>query len=133
MNSNKIRSATKGQQAIWETLMHIGRKCGCHQFQSRSFFYRNFQFPICARCTGIIIGEFILAPISLLFSYNNIIFNIMLLSIMVTDGLLQYFKILESNNIRRLITGLMGGYAFMLLTISVTLMLWRFLKMSIMF
>ncbi|MFW5889132.1 MAG: DUF2085 domain-containing protein [Bacillota bacterium] len=98
-------------EKLWLSLMKIGCNIGCHQQSCRSFFYKNYQFPVCARCTGILIGEFIIAPIILIFGYNNIYLNIILLTIMIIDGLLQYFKIYESNNIRRLITGLGAGYA----------------------
>lgn len=117
MNSKKTHPITFKQQKTWENLMKLGKKCGCHQLQSRSFFYKNFQFPLCARCTGIFLGEFLLAPVFLSLGYNNYLLNLILLSIMAIDGLLQYFKILQSNNIRRLITGLMGGYALMSFTI----------------
>jgi uncharacterized membrane protein len=122
MNSN-----TKRQQAKWERWMKIGRSCGCHQLQSRSFFYKNFQFPVCARCTGILIGQLIVAPLSLFLGFNHFILNLLLLLMMVIDGSLQYFKILESNNIRRLVTGIMGGYAMFLLTVSILTYLWRIL------
>lgn len=95
----------------WLRLMKIGRNIGCHQKSDRSFFYKNYQYPLCARCTGILIGEFIIAPIVLLLGYNNMILNIVLFSLMAIDGLLQYFNILKSNNIRRLITGLGAGFA----------------------
>lgn len=95
----------------WLKLMKIGRSMGCHQKSCRSFHYKDYQFPLCARCTGIVIGELVIAPIVLLFGFNHIILNLILLSLLAIDGLLQYFHILESNNIRRLITGLGAGYA----------------------
>ncbi len=98
-------------EKLWLKLMKFGRNVGCHQQQCRSFFYKNYQFPLCARCTGIFIGELIIAPIVLLFGFNNIYLNIGLFTLMVIDGSLQYFKILESNNTRRFITGLVAGFA----------------------
>ncbi|MCF7924887.1 MAG: DUF2085 domain-containing protein [Candidatus Izimaplasma sp.] len=91
--------------------MKIGRNIGCHQMSCRSFFYKNYQFPVCSRCTGILLGEFILAPVILLIGFNNIYLNLSFLLLMAIDGLLQYFKILQSNNIRRFFTGLGAGYA----------------------
>jgi len=91
--------------------MKFGRAVGCHQKSCRSFFYKNYQFPLCARCTGIVIGELIIAPIVLLMGYNNIYLNIILFGIMVLDGTLQYFHVLTSNNLRRFITGLGAGFA----------------------
>ena len=111
----------------WLLFMKIGRNCGCHQISSRSFFYKNYQFPLCARCTGIIIGELIIAPIVLLLGFNNIYLNIVLFLLMAIDGTLQYFKILESNNIRRLITGLSAGYAMTSTLVWVILYVFEFL------
>ena len=36
--------------------MHIGKYSGCHQMPERSFFINGMQFPLCARCTGILVG-----------------------------------------------------------------------------
>lgn len=94
----------------WLKLMHFGKKLGCHQMSCRSFFYKNYQFPLCARCLGIVIGELIIAPIVLILGFNHLILNLLLIFLMVLDGTLQYYHILESNNIRRLITGLGFGY-----------------------
>ena len=92
--------------------MHFGKSCGCHQITERSFFYKNYQFPLCARCTGIFIGELIIAPVIIfVVGFNDIYVNLAFLTIMAIDGSLQYLNILASTNIRRLITGLMAGFA----------------------
>ena len=122
MSSNH-KPTTLKQQKIWLVLMRMGRKCGCHQMATRSFFYKNFQYPLCARCTGIFIGQFFIAPIILILGYNNLILNIVLFIPLVIDGLLQYFKIIESNNLRRLVTGLMAGYSIMSITVYMILLL----------
>ena len=41
---------------IWIKLMKMGAKLGCHQMPERSFFYKGYQFPVCARCTGLMAG-----------------------------------------------------------------------------
>lgn len=110
-------------EKLWLKLMKIGRNVGCHQQQDRSFFYKNYQFPICARCTGIIIGELFIAPVVLLLGFNNLVLNLFLLFIMGLDGVLQYYKILESNNIRRFITGLGAGYAITSLLVYVIVLI----------
>ena len=94
---------------IWLKLMRIGEKLGCHQIAERSFFIKGYQFPVCARCTGVILGE-LLAVILILCSIKmNAIISIVLLIPMGIDWGLQYLKILKSDNIRRLITGTLGG------------------------
>ena len=39
--------------------MKIGHTTGCHQMPERSFFWKEYQFPICARCTGLAVGYLI--------------------------------------------------------------------------
>lgn len=43
----------------WIRLMEIGDSLGCHQMPERSFFISGYQFPVCARCTGVIISAII--------------------------------------------------------------------------
>lgn len=94
---------------IWFKLMELGQKIGCHQMPDRSFFYKGYQFPVCARCTGVLIGE-VVALILILCSIKvGFIGSIVFLIPMGIDWGLQYLKILESDNIRRLITGTLGG------------------------
>lgn len=93
----------------WYKLMEWGDKIGCHQMPERSFFFKGYQFPICARCTGVLIGELV-ALILLLCSIKiGFIVSLILLIPMGIDWGLQYLKILMSDNIRRLITGILGG------------------------
>ncbi len=89
--------------------MRFGRSLGCHQKPERSFFYKNYQFPVCARCTGVIIGE-IIALICLLFLKIEWWINVLFLLPMGIDWGMQFLKIFQSNNIRRVITGTLGGF-----------------------
>lgn len=103
---------------LWKILMKTGHILGCHQMPERSFFIRGYQFPVCARCFGVYTGM-ILAII--LFSVVNpkiyicVLFN----GIMFLDWWLQYKKILLSNNIRRVVTGLLAGYGLISIVIKV--------------
>lgn len=93
----------------WISLMEYGHRIGCHQMPERSLFYKGYQFPVCARCTGVIIGE-IIAILMLIFRIElNIIVSVFLLLIMGFDWFIQFINILKSNNTRRLITGFCGG------------------------
>ena len=93
----------------WIRLMELGHVLGCHQMPSRSFFLRGYQFPVCARCTGVIVGE--LLALVLLAGRVRIGTKMMmlLLAVMGGDWLIQEVGILESTNPRRFITGLCGG------------------------
>ena len=97
------------KQKIYDSLMKMGRCAGCHQLPERSFFYHGYQFPICARCTGVLIGQTIgvltFALYRLSWSWCSFF-----LFLMFFDWFLQRMKILQSTNIRRLITGGLCGY-----------------------
>ena len=99
----------KNKHNIWLKLMYFGHKIGCHQMWQRSFFINGYQFPVCARCSGVLIGEFISIILILLGVKINIFISISLLLIMGFDWFIQYINLIQSNNTRRLITGLLGG------------------------
>lgn len=94
-------------------------KTVCHQIAERTFFVSGRQLPLCARCTGIYIGVFssflYLAaqkrlkgdkPVSAAFGV------LLALGMMplVLDGVSSYMLLRETNNIIRLITGILFGY-----------------------
>lgn len=101
----------------WKKLMKLGEKTGCHQKAERSFSYRGYQFPVCARCTGVIVG-YLIAPITLFFSGFRKKFSFVSLLVLFFDWYLQAAKIKESTNRRRLITGIAGGFGIMSLQLS---------------
>lgn len=116
----------KKSERRWLTYMRIGKRLGCHQRADRSFFIKGYQFPVCARCTGVIISS-LLAVFAFFISPISIGISFLLSLIMFLDWFMQYIKIKESNNIRRLVTGLLGGYGFMTLQMYV----YRFIGMQI--
>ena len=98
------------QDRIWFKLMQIGEKLGCHQMESRSFSFRGYQFPVCARCTGVILGQ-ISAIISIICGLRLPVYlALIFMAVMALDWGIQYIKICESNNIRRLISGTLCGF-----------------------
>jgi uncharacterized membrane protein len=86
----------------------------CHRIPSRSFFYKGKQFPICARCTGLLVGYILFIPI-IFFVTPNIVLVSFLLGPMIIDGTIQRFTRYESNNILRLVTGILGGIGIFML------------------
>lgn len=108
--------------------MDIG-KLICHRMPERSFFYKGHQFPVCARCTGVYLS-IITAP---LIKYLNLTLNaLMLLGFallipMAVDGITQLFKLRESNNYLRLITGFLGGIGTLTLAFGTKIILRSFL------
>lgn len=99
------------RQSVLETIRIIGNYSGCHQMPERSFFYKGKQFPVCARCTGVIIGQSIALLIGI---FKDISFkeSLLCLAVMGSDWGLQESLIKESTNFRRLITGFLGGFGF---------------------
>jgi len=81
----------------------------CHRAPERSFHYKGKQFPVCARCTGVVAGR-LLAFASFWWTDIALWIPLALLAVMFFDWGLQYVKVKESTNIRRLITGICGGY-----------------------
>lgn len=94
-------------------LMKLGAKTRCHQRSDRSFFAYGFQFPLCARCTGILIGQ--VAALLLLPIYwgadmrRLLIFAAVCTAIMGVDGVGQLVGKWESTNVRRVVTGFLCG------------------------
>lgn len=97
---------------LWKKLMYIGEYTGCHQLPERSFYIQSYQFPVCARCTGVLFGYILSVPCFFIlgFIYQLTFIGIL---IMFLDWSIQYLKILQSTNFRRLLTGILGGYGIM--------------------
>ena len=70
------------------------------------------QFPVCARCTGAFAG-YLTGILSYSFINVPIWLSLLFCLIMFVDWLIQRLCILESDNIRRLITGMLCGFGLM--------------------
>lgn len=108
---------------------NFGKAPLCNLNQEHGICINGFYLPLCARCTGILIG--VLLGVLIFFfilikrKYNHYI-HISLSFLMIPciiDGVLQYFFGIESNIFRRLGTGLLCG-------ISITLLISYFLKIN---
>ena len=90
--------------------MLLGKEYGCHQISKRSFCIFGKQFPVCSRCTGGLIGNLIAYILFFIYALpiNAYIFGC---AIIFFDWLIQHLNIKESTNIRRLITGIIGGFS----------------------
>jgi uncharacterized membrane protein len=89
--------------------MEIGAAGGCHQRPDRSFFIGGYQFPVCARCTGVLLGQAAAVIMLVLKKVPSSIVSAALLLVMGADWFVQRIGLRESTNIRRLVTGIMGG------------------------
>ncbi|MGN0244234.1 MAG: DUF2085 domain-containing protein [Lachnospiraceae bacterium] len=101
----------------WEKCMRIGRWSGCHQMPERSFFFKKYQFPVCARCTGVLLGYILgLITCPVLCSFVIPIFCCL---VMFIDWFVQYKQWKMSTNVRRFITGILGGYGIMIIQVMI--------------
>lgn len=103
---------TNKQYETWQASMRFfGKLFRCHQLPERSFHLRNMQFPLCARCTGILVGLVLVGPLLCIFLPVNMYVSLSLTLIMFIDGFTQLKGWRESNNYLRLITGIGFGYS----------------------
>lgn len=85
----------------------------CHQRSERSFFYHGWQFPVCARCTGLYSG-YVIGTILLIGSIHLPLFlSVLFILIMFLDWFLQFKKVKMSTNSRRFVSGVCAGIAIM--------------------
>jgi uncharacterized membrane protein len=91
-------------------LYHISLYWHCHQRQERSFFLKGRQFPLCARCTGMLIGPALFPLFLWRFSWTV---PVVLLVAFSTDTLSQFLGLRSSNNTLRFATGM--GFSIALL------------------
>ena len=82
----------------------------CHQLQERSFFIKRRQVPLCARCTGVLIGP-VLFPLCLVrFSWTVLV---ILLVAFFADALTQFLGLRSSNNPLRFASGIGFSVGFL--------------------
>lgn len=98
------------RQSFLELIRTLGNYSGCHQMPERSFFYKGKQFPVCARCTGVFFGQLTAVLLVLSQKLLPVKWAAVFLAAMGVDWGIQETGIKESTNIRRLITGFLGGF-----------------------
>ena len=77
----------------------------CHQKPERSFEVNGRQFPLCARCTGLIAGILIsVLLLPTLKTYGHFLMGLLTLPL-ILDGFSQELDLRKSNNILRFFTG----------------------------
>lgn len=94
---------------IWKNL---GKLPLCNLKEDTTFHIGNFCFPLCYRCTAIIIcascGNYLLQKY--LISWQIFLIGLILILPCVIDGILQYNFRIKSTNKRRIITGMFAGF-----------------------
>lgn len=125
--TNRSLKKKSNSYLLWKKFMQFGEFSGCHQLPERSFYFHGYQFPVCARCTGAIFGYIIAIPAFFLLGFFKVASFLCLIP-MTLDWLIQLFKIKESNNTRRVITGILGGFGIMSIHLFIVKKLLSLLK-----
>ncbi len=102
---------------IWLKSMDMFQM-SCHQKPERSFYYKSYQYPVCARCTGLYLGYLIGLIIGLLFNPSIIVAIIMIIPCGL-DGFIQLKTNYESTNIRRFILGIIAGIGYLIIIVEI--------------
>ena len=114
--------------------MQLGAKTGCHQMRERSFFCKGCQFPLCARCTGLLLGQTAALFLFVFFAQFDLRFLLCLavvsLLIMGIDGIGQLKKLWLSTNSRRLLTGMLCGYFVTVFNINFIIVIVKFIRIK---
>jgi len=108
---------------LHQKLMSAGKLSGCHQMQERSFSIHDRKFPLCSRCTGVLIGNLTAYALFLIYAPSMQV-CLAGCAIMFIDWLVQRLGVWQSTNPRRLVTGIIGGY-------SLTTLICMFIKYAI--
>ncbi|MDQ1004785.1 putative membrane protein [Neobacillus niacini] len=92
----------------------------CHRMKSRSLTIKGYTLPICARCTGILLGYLFFPLLFFLNLYFPLWLGIILNVPMVLDGWTQKKKVRMSNNTLRLSTGIVSGFGQSIIIVSLS-------------
>ena len=99
----------------------------CHRIPERTFNIRGHSFPVCARCTGFYIAAFsyfiFVYYFYVQYTSTLIILAIFMLIPTFIDGSTQLIGSRESNNMLRLLTGLIGGVGLAILIKAIKVMI----------
>nr|WP_263324932.1 DUF2085 domain-containing protein [Neobacillus sp. Marseille-Q6967] len=101
-----------------DEFLHFFGRAICHQIEERSLTISGETLSVCARDTGIYVGIF--STLSYLImskrkksitipSIRMSFFLLLFILPLIIDGLGSYLHLFESNNLRRLVTGILFG------------------------
>jgi uncharacterized membrane protein len=83
---------------------------GCHGIPERCLSFRGKAMPFCARCLGASIGHITAFLFFIVGNLPGIFLSLFLITIMGVDWSLQKWFGIPSTNLRRLVTGIAGGF-----------------------
>ena len=123
IGANSVSIKRRLFEFVWDAragpvlLLNVGQKrlgfaFFCHRQPERSFAIRGHPFPICSRCTGLLLGFFGFIALSLIDLQIPLFAGLMMLLPMAIDGASQLTGFIESNNLLRLLTGFLFTFGF---------------------
>ena len=83
----------------------------CHRRKERSIRINGYTFPLCSRCTGILLGFFISLFLIIFRIEISLLIAIILCIPLLIDGFSQLLGWRKSNNTIRFLTGFIFGIA----------------------
>lgn len=104
-------------------LMRLTDIVPCHRMKNRSLTIKGNTLPICARCTGILLGYLFFPILFVIDLHFPLWLGIVLNFPMVVDGWTQKRKIRMSNNTLRLSTGIVSGLGQSIMIVSISQMI----------
>ena len=124
IGANSVSVKRRLFEFVWDAragpvlLLNVGQKrlgfaFFCHRQLERSFAIRGHQFPICSRCTGLLLGFFGFIALALINVQIPLFAGLIMLLPMAIDGASQLTGLRESNNLVRLLTGFLFTFGFM--------------------
>lgn len=109
-NGKNDRTFDRLHDAAQKVLYCVSLYWQCHQLQERSFFIKRRQVPLCARCTGMLIGPALFPLCLVRFSWTVLV---ILLAAFFADALTQFLGLRSSNNPLRLASGIGFSVGFL--------------------
>lgn len=103
------QGASDEQIKCWAKWMRRGDASGCHQIPERSLFLFGWQMPVCARCQGILTGQAVGFILLIAQVYMPLWLCLASLALLFVDWFIQHIGLLPSNNVKRLLSGLLAG------------------------
>lgn len=89
--------------------------CFCHRKIDRSFSIWGYTMPLCARCTGILMGFYMGLVLEILAVSFSILLSMLFLLPLIVDGVTQMIHLRKSNNLLRFATGFLFGIGYLYL------------------
>jgi len=93
---------------MWSQIKHIN--LGCHGIPERCLTINGKRMRLCARCFGSNLGHIFAILLFIVGQLPPWYYSVACVGIMLIDWSLQTYFNMISNNARRLITGIVGGF-----------------------